>query len=98
MQLNSFRKGGAIVQEEDVKAEKGAYFICTDLKLKPKAEQEWMMVANVNQSMVNVAEISDMIVSVKELKEVVQEDIELGSKNLLELNAASDGMQLTLIN
>ena len=35
-----------IKQEIDVKAEKGAYFICSDLTLKPEIEK-WMIIANV---------------------------------------------------
>ncbi len=53
------------------------------------------MVANVNQTMVNITEISELIKNESDLCAIVQEDIELGSKKLLELNAASDGVQLT---
>ncbi len=95
LQINNFRKGKEITQEVDVKAEKGAYFVCADISLEPKSEKTWMLVANVNQTMVNISEISALIKSTTDLKVLIQEDIKLGSKNLLELNAASDGLQLT---
>jgi hypothetical protein len=50
LQLDAFRKGALIRQEEDVKAEKGAYFLHKNLSLPPGAETAWMIVANVNHS------------------------------------------------
>ena len=95
LQIDDFRKGLEITQEVDIKAEKGAYFVCSDLILEPNSESKWMLVANVNQTMVNISEISEMIESGEDLKGLVEEEINLGSKKLLELNAASDGLQLT---
>ena len=94
-QLDNFRRGQEITQEVDVKAEKGAYFICADLTLKSESEKSWMIVVDLNQTMVTISEISELIKSESDLNAVIQKDIELGSKNLLELNAASDGLQLT---
>ena len=95
VQLDDFRKGQEVTQEVDVKAEKGAYFVCADLSLEAGGESSWMLVANVNQTMVNISSISELIKNEKDLGQVIQDDIDLGSKNLLELNAASDGLQLT---
>lgn len=95
LQLNAFRKGKEIKQEVDVKAEKGAYFVCADLISSPEIEKTWMIVANVNQSITSINGISEKIKKTKDLFNVVQHDIELGTKRLLELNAASDGIQLT---
>ena len=94
-QLDNFRKGKEITQEVDVKAEKGAYFICADLTLTSGSEKSWMIVVDLNQTMVTINEVSELIKSESDLNAVIQKDIELGSKNLLELNAASDGLQLT---
>ncbi|WP_142784518.1 hypothetical protein [Changchengzhania lutea] len=95
LQLDKFRKGQNITQEVDVKAEKGAYFICADVSLEPKSEQNWMLVADVNQTMSDISEIAELIKNDENLVNLIQDDIELGSKKLLELNAASDGLQLT---
>ena len=95
LQIDNFRKGQEITQEVDVKAEKGAYFVCKDMTLVSNSEKTWMLVANVNQTMVNISEVSKLIKKGTDLNALVQKDIELGSKNLLELNAASDGVQLT---
>ena len=98
LQVDDFRKGKLIKQEVDIRAEKGAYFIYTDLSLQPKIEKTWMIVANVNQSIVSINEISEKIKTEQDLFEQVQKDIELGSGNLLKLNGASDGLQLTADN
>ena len=97
-QLNNFRKGKSIQEEYDIKAEKGAYFISTDLRLQPKSKNEWMIVADVNQSIASIVQVSERIKKDKNLFETVQKDIEAGTLNLLKLNAASDGLQLTADN
>ena len=94
-QLDNFRKGKEITQEVNVKAEKGAYFICADLTLTSESEKNWILAADVNQTMVNISKVSELIENETGLSALIQKDIELGSKNLLELNAASDAIQLT---
>ena len=95
LQLNNFRKGMPIVQEEDVKAERGAYFISSEISLLPKAAKEWMIVANVNQNMNSIVALSEAIKSDAHLVEKINKDIASGTKHLIELNAAADGLQLT---
>ncbi len=95
LQLEAFRRGEKLEQEVDVKAEKGAYFLCAEITLDPKSDKTWMIVADVNQSMINISAISKLINRKTDLIAKIQEDIELGSERLLELNGASDGMQLT---
>jgi hypothetical protein len=95
LQVENFRKGKELTQEIDVKAEKGAYFIHADLTLEEQSEKTWMTIANVNQTMIHVSEISDKIKNEPNLASIIQEDIELGTKKLIELSAASDGLQLS---
>ena len=98
LQLGPFRKGEPIHQEEDVKAEKGAYFLHTNISLPPHAEKDWMIVANVNQNHAAVAKLIDRIKNEKQLLQSVLQDVEAGTKRLIELNAAADGLQLTTDN
>ncbi|MBT8204867.1 MAG: hypothetical protein KJO20_05780, partial [Eudoraea sp.] len=95
LQLNQFRKGMPIHEETDVKAEKGAYLLHSQLKLASEADKEWMIVANVNQDHVAIAELSKTIRDDDGLMKKVEEDIALGTDQLIKLNAASDGLQLT---
>ncbi|MFT6967143.1 MAG: hypothetical protein ACJAT1_002371, partial [Marivirga sp.] len=95
LQLDAFRKGLAITEERDVKAEKGAYFLHTQISLEANEAQDWMVVTNVNQNMSGIAHITEAIKNDPQLSIKVLEDIELGTKRLIELNASADGLQLT---
>jgi hypothetical protein len=95
LQLKYFISGLDIKQETDIKAEKGAYFVSTELELSAETEKEWMMVANVNQDHSDIALLSKQIKEDKNLSKKVNEDINLGTKRLVELNAASDAIQVT---
>ena len=95
VQLNNFRKGKEIQQEVDVRAEKGAYFTCSNFILEPETKKSWMLIADVNKSIVPIVEIKETIKNEKNLIALIEKDIEEGTKNLLELVGASDGVQLT---
>ncbi|QLG46215.1 hypothetical protein [Costertonia aggregata] len=95
LQLENFRNGKNIEQEEDVKAEKGAYFICTDITIEPNTKKNWIIVAEVNQSIVDIGKISNLIRTENDPYNHVLDDVETGSKKLLALNFASDGIQMT---
>lgn len=93
LQLDNFRNFKSIHQEEDVKAEKGAYFMSSDFELESNSEKDWMFVTNVNQSITGVTQISEMIKNETDLLSLVQKDIDGGTKRLIQLTAASDGLQ-----
>ena len=95
LQLKNFRKTGLIQEETDVKAEKGAYFMNADVLLEPNSQKEWMLIANVNQDHSDIASISHSLKTDTQLEKQVNQNIELGTQRLIELNAASDGLQLT---
>lgn len=95
LQLKNFRKGNPIVQETDVKAEKGAYFINSEINLQSKEVKEWMFVANVNQNHGAIAKLSNEITQNTNLKKLVENDINLGTQRLIHLNASSDSIQAT---
>ncbi len=94
-QLDTFRNGGAVEQEVDIRAEKGAYFLNLELDLDGQNEDSWLLVAEVNQSMAEVVEIKQWIAQENDLEKKIVDSIETGSEELLKLNCASDGRQLT---
>lgn len=98
LQLDEFRKFGKLRQETDVKAEKGAYFVNSAIELNPKASKDWVIVANVNQDASDIVAISNQIKNDNQLLNKVEADIQLGTKQLIKLNASSDGLQLTSDN
>jgi len=94
-QLAAFRTGAALQQEVDVKAEKGAYFMESTIALSAGASKEWMLVADINKSATDVAALKAELADPAALHAAVLTDIEAGSKQLVKLVAASDGLQLT---
>lgn len=95
-QLSAFRKGLELMEEKDVRAEKCAYFVCAELEIDAQKEKSWMIVSNVNQGPSDVKAISKFLRNSKNsLTKEVYEDIALGSRNLIELAEAADGLQLT---
>jgi len=95
LQLKNFRKGRAVQEETDIKGEKGAYFVNSEFALHGAEVREWMMVSDVNKDHSDVFEISERILTDKDLGQLVKDDIQLGTKNLVNLNASSDALQLT---
>ena len=95
LQLDNFRRGKEIQQEVDVKAEKGAYFISAELSLEANEIKEWSFIANVDQTISAIESISKAILNDKNLPNSIQEDINLGTKKLIALTGAADGLQVT---
>ena len=94
-QLDAFRKGKPLVQEEDVKAEKGAYFLHDEISLSAKEKKHWLIAADVNQSISDIIDIKQKLKARDSLIEEINKDIELGSVHLIELVGAADGLRLT---
>jgi len=69
--------------------------VCADVAVKPKTAKDWMLVAEVNQSKIGISRIANMLQGDVDIMQLVNADIEEGSKRLFALNCASDGIQLT---
>jgi hypothetical protein len=95
LQLKKFRKGQPVEQEDDVKAEKGAYFINSQISLESGDSKEWMIVTNVNQSQSDIVAITQLIQEYENLEARLLEDIDSSTNRLVAINASSDGLQVT---
>lgn len=97
LQLDAFRKGEFLVEENDVKAEKGAYFINSNTTLNAGETTSWQFIANVNQSISDIVKLSNFIAEEHPttLQKALENDIALGTENLIKLGTAADGIQLT---
>ncbi|MBQ4822341.1 hypothetical protein [Aquimarina sp. MMG016] len=93
LQLNNFRCGQPVHQETDIKGEKGAYFVISQIELSSDNSKEWIIVADVNQNHSDIARLLKQIKEDVSLFDKVNEDISLGTTQLIELVAASDGIQ-----
>jgi hypothetical protein len=79
VQLESFRQNLALVTETDIRAERGAYFIESQLALKPGQQRKWMLIADVDQGPSRVAWLRAQLRSPARLKKGVETDIRKGS-------------------
>ncbi|MEL6989031.1 MAG: hypothetical protein AAGK97_14560, partial [Bacteroidota bacterium] len=95
LQLDKFREGLDLEQEEDVKAEKGAYFISKDITIDPGHTKEWLFVSEVNRDHSAISELVSKILKEDDLKIQIKSDIQIGTQKLSKLVSASDGFQLT---
>ena len=94
-QLSAFRKFKKIDNETDIKGEKGAYFISNELYLPQNKSKDWKIIANVNLNQSQVIELCNAISFDQSLDRQIVEDVALGQKNLIALNASADGLQFT---
>ena len=82
LQLAAFRQGLKVCTEEDVRAEKGAFLLHTELSLTSQSSKEWLLVANVNQDASNVIALKNALKNPETLEKSLFQDIALGSSNL----------------
>ena len=94
-QLSEFRKGSELIEELDIKAEKGAYFLIADISLDPKEISTWYIGADVNKSSADIISFAEEIKSNQSLAKDIEMDIQNSSDDLLRLSGSSDGMQTT---
>jgi len=92
MQLNNFRKMQEISGENDVKGEKGAYFVSCHISLPPKAEKKWEIIANVNQTHSQIISLTKEIKGNPDLDKQIKDDIDSGTNSLIQLVAGADGL------
>ncbi|MCX6209138.1 MAG: hypothetical protein NTZ59_06430 [Bacteroidetes bacterium] len=95
LQLKKFRNDEPVILEDDVKGEKGAYFLVGEITLDASSKKQWYIVADVNKSVSDVVALSNKIISNSELIQDVLKDVEAGTQHLQQLAAAADSFQYT---
>lgn len=93
LQLENFRNGAELYQEDDVKAEKGAYFVHQNLSIDAKSTKTWKIIADVNYDHSKVIALIDQIIGADDLEKSIKKDIDTGTQKLFNLNASADGLQ-----
>jgi hypothetical protein len=93
VQLDCFRNGQTLRPETDVRAERGAYFVPSDIRLGPGQSAEWWLVADVNQGPSDVAQLNRRLREPAALRRLVLRDVERGTEELQRLVASADGLQ-----
>lgn len=95
LQLEAFRRGKTLENEDLVRAEKGAYFIHAKEELQANASTNWYIVADVNRSLADLTELRKTIMEADDLPKVIVEDMEVNRLALRKKIALADGLQLT---
>ena len=94
-QLDAFRSGQNVTAENDIKGERGAYFMNARIDLNSQESKDWFLVADVNQTHSKVVALIHSINNNSNLADDVFKDIEIGTEKLIALNASADGIQCT---
>jgi len=92
--LDQFRRGQTIVQEEQVRGQRGAYFVNASFAIEPNAEHNWHLVADVDHDSASVVGLVNLLTDTdSDLSEKVKQDILASQQHLEHIIAASDGLQ-----
>lgn len=94
-QLEKFRQRQPVQEERDIKGEKGAYFVSTEILLAGNSDKKWAIVANVNQNHSQIISFCRAIQENNDLEKQLQEDIDAGTQNLIQLVASADGLEFS---
>jgi hypothetical protein len=88
-QLQSFRRGESLVQEEDIHGLRGAYFVGAQVNLAVGESKAWFIVGEVDQDACAIAELEKNRPTEVELLA----DVEQGTAHLKAIVAEADGIQ-----
>ncbi len=94
-QLNNFRNGIRLTEENESKGVRGAFFINTLLKVNPKASKVWYTIAELNQDAVKLNNLIHFIAKTENPISEIEEDIKRGGEALKIIVAEADGLQST---
>jgi hypothetical protein len=94
-QLDAFRLGKSIQTESHKRGIRGAYMVNATLELAPHTEQNWQIVANVEQTQSQSITLRHQLSKPEELAKAIRQSVECGSDELARIMAGGDGFQAT---
>ncbi len=92
-QLDDFRFTASLRDENDVKGQRGAYFIHSQQEILPAKNLEWYIVADVNKDVTDVHKMLSFIKEHKKISEELNRDVYQGTQNLRSIVDRADGFQ-----
>ncbi len=94
-QIDNFRKGHQVKEDRDVRAERGAYLINTDINLEGCKERTWYVIADVNKDAGQIVSLDHLLKGNDSIAELLKKDVVECTSDLINIIAAADGLQLT---
>jgi len=94
-QLRNFRNGAEVQTENDIKGEKGSYFVVSTFNIKKTSTISWKIIANLNQSHSNIAELKNRLENHYDFDSEIQTDIDQGTQKLKSYLASADGFKVS---
>jgi hypothetical protein len=96
VQFDRFRMGQNLDPEMETRGCRGAFFVHTSLKLPPKKEHTWHIVADVNQDGTDIVDtLTDIKNDLASLGREIESDIALNTTRLEEIVNGADGLQVS---
>ncbi len=92
-QLGHFRKGNKVVEEQESKGVKGAFFINNAINLAVKEKKVWYFAAEVNQDSVKVNNLIAYLEKARDKTGDLEGSIQEGTLTLKAIVADADGIQ-----
>lgn len=93
-QLNAFRTGKPVTREIDLRAARGAYFVCKELQLDDDQTVSWNITADVGLDQTDVINLDKRIVESPSIQNELQQDIQECQVRLLSIVSSCDGRQM----
>jgi hypothetical protein len=93
LQLDDFRRGRPVVQEDRKRGIRGAYFLAASLVLARRESQRWLIVADVGRTQGQVVDIIRRLANPAAAAQALARCIDAGCDELARIMAAADGFQ-----
>jgi hypothetical protein len=93
LQLDDFRRGAPVQQEDRKRGIRGAYFLNAGLVLPGGTSQRWQIVADVERTQCQVIDIIRHLADPVAASEAVARSVAAGCDDLARIMAAADGLQ-----
>ncbi len=94
-QLDRFRAGLALDSESAVRAERGAYFVESTLRLGAGERHAWVTVADIEQDAAAVVGLADRLADPDARRAALDADVRAGTRRLCRIAAGADAEQHT---
>ena len=92
-QLERFRHGGVLEQEDHRRGIRGAYLIDASFELARGTSRDWQIVANTEQTQSEAVALRQRLREGSGVGEAIERSVDLGSDRLARIIAGADGFQ-----